>query len=369
MVLLCAGAAAGFVFVLANRGQLSSPSGPTLSIVFDHVQHDFRTVRRDRQVEHEFRFTNRGSVDVQVAKLDAGCACLAKSTYERRRIPPGESGTIMASFSTAIEDPPKSVRRLIQVHFESLGVAPAKQAVAELTLLAEIAPDLVVQPTRVEFPKAGPDGDSPRSVAIVIKRDQLTPAEFRSLRLTGPSSVLIAPVQESDDRLEYSLSLARGTAPGVLPPLEVSSALNNVDGGPAASMRKVAVPIEVLAPPSEVIVEPKLHFRRLGAVSASTPRDLVRLHSARGVDLKIVEIAPADSGVREWLDFAVVQESGKQPAFEVWVTKTPQRVFQTAVLHVTYTDAAGKSGEVPVTLRFSNIAPAVKDAPATAAKS
>jgi hypothetical protein len=357
VLLVSIGATALVVFGLSNRSRLWPAARATdLVVKFDHRLHDFGAIRRGRDLVHEFRFANQGSAPVQIARLETGCACLAKSDYARTPIAPGSAGSVIASFSTANEEPPKMIHRLIRVHFTAADSRASPAGVVELALLARLEPDIEAHPASLEFAQV-PDGDAARArkAPLTLRRNQLTADEFRTLRLTGPANVRIDEIRRTDDAVDYSVSLLPAAGPGATLPLEAKYRAPNPSGESAPHALKI--PLRIAAPPSEVVVEPRMHFRRLASGGDQPVRDRLRLQSSRGIDLKIVRIEPVEASAREWLDYSVVHASGPQPSFEVWPTKVPQRVFQSAVLRVVYEDAGGERGEVPVTVRYSNPAP------------
>ena len=108
--------AAGFffaLFVLALFSEARAEAGPspagetapdTVAFIGPRMQvdepvFDFGQVEQGEKVTHAFRFTNRGNRDLRVRSVKTSCGCTA-AVIAADTIPPGEQGTIQATFDT-----------------------------------------------------------------------------------------------------------------------------------------------------------------------------------------------------------------------------------------------------------------------------
>ncbi|MFT5723114.1 MAG: hypothetical protein ACI9JN_000221 [Bacteroidia bacterium] len=84
-----------------NNKTASNPDAqnPEPKFKFDHVEWDFGRVNEGEQVKHIYKFTNVGDEDLVISNCRATCGCTIPR-WERRPIPPGESGEIEVKFNS-----------------------------------------------------------------------------------------------------------------------------------------------------------------------------------------------------------------------------------------------------------------------------
>jgi hypothetical protein len=68
-------------------------------IVFESPEFDFGTVKIGTIVEHEFKFTNTGTVPLSILDARSSCGCTVPE-WPQDVIPPGGTGVIKAKFNT-----------------------------------------------------------------------------------------------------------------------------------------------------------------------------------------------------------------------------------------------------------------------------
>ena len=76
-----------------------TPAGSAPRIVFGEPAFDFGKVEQGEQVTHMFRFTNQGGQDLRIESVKTSCGCTA-AMISADVIPPGQEGTISATFDT-----------------------------------------------------------------------------------------------------------------------------------------------------------------------------------------------------------------------------------------------------------------------------
>ena len=124
---------------------LSSPTNPTATsdprIVFKELLYDFGKVEQGDQVNRLFHFTNQGNRDLRIESVKTSCGCTA-AVLSSGVIPPGQEGTISATFDTSKFFGEKV--KTISVHSND-----PLQPVTTLTLQGEIAVEVEVEPAQL----------------------------------------------------------------------------------------------------------------------------------------------------------------------------------------------------------------------------
>jgi hypothetical protein len=69
------------------------------TINFNATGFDFGDVRQGEKVIHDFNFTNSGSSDLIIRKINSSCGCIA-AVSDNATIPPGSQSSIRATFDT-----------------------------------------------------------------------------------------------------------------------------------------------------------------------------------------------------------------------------------------------------------------------------
>jgi len=66
---------------------------------FDHRTHRFPKTKEGVQLEHEYKFTNKGNRPLLIDSVSAECSCTSV-VYPEKPVLPGESGIIHVTFDT-----------------------------------------------------------------------------------------------------------------------------------------------------------------------------------------------------------------------------------------------------------------------------
>lgn len=83
----------------SNKNKVSTEQG-VAAISFEKAEHDFGTVIEGEKVTYAFRFTNKGTTDLQLTSVGTSCGCTA-SEYSTDPIKPGETGKIQITFDSS----------------------------------------------------------------------------------------------------------------------------------------------------------------------------------------------------------------------------------------------------------------------------
>ena len=160
--------------------------GPRLH--FDAPVFDFGQVEQGEKVTHAFRFTNQGNQALQVQSVKTSCGCTA-AVSASSTIPPGEAGTIQATFDTKRFAGQKA--KSIRVHTND-PLSP----VTTLTIQGEITTEVQVQPAQVYMGRL--QRGVPTSRTVTILYDQNKPFEITHITHANPA----ISVQTEDARID-----------------------------------------------------------------------------------------------------------------------------------------------------------------------
>ncbi|SRR5690606_12290665 len=70
-------------------------------ITWEKQTHDFGDIIQGDKVEHTFHFTNTGNEPLIITNVQTSCGCTTPKGWPRDPIPPGGSGELTVSFSSA----------------------------------------------------------------------------------------------------------------------------------------------------------------------------------------------------------------------------------------------------------------------------
>lgn len=68
-------------------------------MIFRDSVYDFGDIKQGDKVEHDFAFTNEGTLDLVITNSGSSCGCTVPS-YPKGPIPPGNSGIVKVSFDS-----------------------------------------------------------------------------------------------------------------------------------------------------------------------------------------------------------------------------------------------------------------------------
>lgn len=72
-------------------------SGPSTTVSFATMTHDFGKVMQDSENTYRFKFTNTGKEPLVISNVQASCGCTAPN-YPKHPIKPGESDEILVEY-------------------------------------------------------------------------------------------------------------------------------------------------------------------------------------------------------------------------------------------------------------------------------
>lgn len=75
------------------------PTGPTTTIKFDHMEHDFGKIKQNTKNEHIFTFINTGEHPLVFSGAKGSCGCTVPQ-YPETPVLPGDKGEIKVVFSS-----------------------------------------------------------------------------------------------------------------------------------------------------------------------------------------------------------------------------------------------------------------------------
>ncbi len=85
--------------VSCNQASKKNSSNGKPKIEFHHTEFDFGTVKMGENLVHDFFFTNKGSGDLYIKKIDTDCGCTA-AKFSKEAIKPGEQASIEVVFAS-----------------------------------------------------------------------------------------------------------------------------------------------------------------------------------------------------------------------------------------------------------------------------
>lgn len=83
--------------------ETTAPSGPTTTITFKKMSHDFGKVKQNSENVHWFEFTNSGKEPLVISSAQASCGCTVPD-YPKEPIPPGGKGRIKVVYSPGMQE-------------------------------------------------------------------------------------------------------------------------------------------------------------------------------------------------------------------------------------------------------------------------
>ncbi|HXG18198.1 MAG TPA: DUF1573 domain-containing protein [Methylomirabilota bacterium] len=164
-----------------------APSGPP-RIVFHDPVFDFGKVEQGAQVNHLFRFTNQGGQDLRIESVKTSCGCTA-AVISAEVIPPGQEGTISATFDTTHFSGEKA--KSVSVYSND----PA-QPVTTLTLQGEITVEVAVDPPQLYLGRVRRGEETVRSVDVLY--DAAKPIAITKIENSSPLLTVRAQDLEKD---------------------------------------------------------------------------------------------------------------------------------------------------------------------------
>jgi hypothetical protein len=86
------------VFAIFSAIGLKAQTGP--SLVWEKGTHDFGEITEGDQVQHTFKFVNKGNEPLVLQNVQPTCGCTVPNNWPKDPIMPGGSGEITVSFNS-----------------------------------------------------------------------------------------------------------------------------------------------------------------------------------------------------------------------------------------------------------------------------
>jgi Protein of unknown function (DUF1573) len=113
------------------------PTGPTTTVKFDKMKHDFGKLTDGDQGKTVFKFTNTGTVPLIISSAKGSCGCTVPD-YPKQPIAPGETGEINVTYNST-----------------GKGTPEGKDEKKSVTIVANTAPSPIVLQIAANVTKKG----------------------------------------------------------------------------------------------------------------------------------------------------------------------------------------------------------------------
>ncbi len=130
-------------------------------IFFENPDFNFGQIYKGENVEHIFKFENRGNDTLKIKKVKPTCGCTAV-ILTNKTIPPGETGEIKSTFKSG------SYRGNIKKNITVSSNDPSTPN-HRLTISGEIIEDISIKPRNINFGTINADKQSERTVTVTVK--------------------------------------------------------------------------------------------------------------------------------------------------------------------------------------------------------
>jgi len=87
------------------------PTGPTTTVVYEHTDFDFGTIKEGEKVRHTFKFKNTGSEPLIISNAKGSCGCTVPK-WPSEPIAPGASSQIEVEFDSKGKAGNKQTKRV-----------------------------------------------------------------------------------------------------------------------------------------------------------------------------------------------------------------------------------------------------------------
>ncbi len=171
--------------------------------------HDFGTVARAAKTEHRFHITNHSASDLFIRGVRASCGCTTP-IVETKKIPPGQTGSILARFNTGTFTGQKQATLTVSLD-------GAIRTELQLNVRGYIRSDVVLNPGEVRFGQV-PEGEAK---VIKIQVDYAGRSDWAIEKIVSPFDYIQAQFEEvsrGQGRVQYqiSASITKGAPAGFL---------------------------------------------------------------------------------------------------------------------------------------------------------
>ena len=147
-----------YIFLLLFFPAYSS-SSPLPSLDIAETEFDFGEVSQGEKVTHVFTFTNGGDAPLVIDRVKSSCGCTA-ALLSAKQIPPGEEGTIKATFDSSRFRGP--ISKVIFLYSNSPG-----NETSRLTLRGVVKPIVDFKPQQINFGEVV-EGEEKKLTVVLI---------------------------------------------------------------------------------------------------------------------------------------------------------------------------------------------------------
>jgi len=116
----------------AKAAEPAVPAGPTTTMNFESLEHDYGVIDAGEKVNHKYKFSNTGSEPLIISNAKGSCGCTVPN-WPKEPIPPGGTGGIDVVFDSKGKKGKQSKRVTITAN-----TSPAQTF---LTIKGEVTPD------------------------------------------------------------------------------------------------------------------------------------------------------------------------------------------------------------------------------------
>jgi hypothetical protein len=202
------GVLACVVLILAMMTIQAQDKTPVIS--FDNTSKDFGKVTEGQLLKHIFRFTNKGSVQLEILKVESSWGCTA-ALLSAKQIAPGQAGEIEVSVKT---EGISVVNKAVTVTTND----PRQQRIV-LTLRAVIEPEFQLSERSVYFGNVPSGQGVTREVTVTIppgksasltnvsSTDQYVSAKLEAVPNSNGKQYTITVIQQPDAKEGYHFGM------------------------------------------------------------------------------------------------------------------------------------------------------------------
>ncbi len=157
----------------ANKPPAATHRGEGPKIAFEKVIYDFGEVGQRTTNSCEFKFTNTGDGLLKIVRVKACCGFVAKLKGNKKDYAPGESGTVIVTFSAG------GFRGRLTRYMYVNSNDKARPSV-RLTVKARIVPKVSYQPARLNLTLKDPNAGCPKITLTSLDNQPFAITQFKS---------------------------------------------------------------------------------------------------------------------------------------------------------------------------------------------
>ena len=203
----------GLVLVTLGVGSARAGAQNWAERMFTELGHDFGPVPRGAVVRHNFAMTNRTAESLTILDVRASCGCTTGKPSSTT-VAPGQTINIEASMDTRNFVGKKATKLTV-----SFLTASGKTADAQLAVVSNILPDIVLNPGTVDFGSIAKG----QSAKVVMTIERVNAPNWKFERMSASPALMktidarLDEIERSASRTAYQLTVTlKPTAPAGL---------------------------------------------------------------------------------------------------------------------------------------------------------